>query len=159
MIFFRFELHLRLGSSHPDRQRIHPTTPGGARAIQSRWITKWKTTRGRIILSREFPKAPPNLSDKRSTGTARSGNDLFIQTNRALERRRALGTANSAYNVRRADYSWRLCCKYWTALSNTSSLPARIPASVGRTSTSGCRPSRWSWRPSACQTPWPLKRT
>jgi len=49
------------------------------------------------------------------------------------------------------------CDKYSIALFSTSSFPARTPARVGRTSTSGCKPRRCSWRPSAWRTPWPLK--
>ena len=48
--------------------------------------------------------------------------------------------------------------KYPVAASSTSSRPERIPLIVGRTSTSGTRPMRWSCRPSAWRTSRPEKR-
>jgi hypothetical protein len=52
------------------------------------------------------------------------------------QRKRITGRSSA-----RTDY-WRLCSRYSIALSSTSSSPARIPASVGRTSTIGCKPTR-----------------
>src|SRR4051794_5370734 len=49
--------------------------------------------------------------------------------------------------------------RYCTARSSTSSFPARRPARVGATSTSGVSPTLWSWRPSACRTSWPVNIT